>query len=129
MTTNYGIKITQKGSDVKTAQLKDFIIHSDYPHLKVFKKGEEEISLAGFSFPKTVQKKIAHNLGYIPLAECYRLSLNSLNSWVLPDYFIPTWSLDYFTDNKNLVIQLYSEVEDNNIYKVKYYIFADKGGE
>jgi hypothetical protein len=61
---NYGIKISKEGIPVEEAGLKDLILHSSYPLLKIKEivSGSTSLtdSISGF------EVDIYHNLGYIP---------------------------------------------------------------
>jgi len=58
---NYGIKISQAGYDVSSANLRQLIISSQYPFLKAYSQGSFSLSITG---PGTYTQEIAHNFGY-----------------------------------------------------------------
>lgn len=55
--SDYGIKISEPGYDVKTAEDKNLSLKTDLEMLKVFMSGS--VNLSG-------DQEITHNLGYIP---------------------------------------------------------------
>lgn len=62
---DYGIKIAKPGVNVLTASLKDLILDSSYPILKIYDivSGSASLRDSGTGFDITV---ITHNLGYKP---------------------------------------------------------------
>lgn len=66
MPEDYGIKMSKAGVNVKTAGLKDLILHSGYPTLKIKASGTGSISYTNDS-SATDNLVVTHNLGYVPL--------------------------------------------------------------
>jgi len=72
--TNYGIKISKPGFDVKTAAVKDQVFNSEANSLKIWMTGSTNISVSeftGFEGTGIGDVDIAHNLGYAPFYLCY----------------------------------------------------------
>lgn len=79
--SNYGLKISRAGYDVKTAADKDMIVHSKYNTLKIKKTGRltveapsETLTISSGDDPISTNYKASytHDLGYLPfyLPEC-----------------------------------------------------------
>ena len=68
--TNYGIKVSQTGNDVKIANKENLVFSSKYDTLKLFSNGSGSQSVPAATLPYgpsgTVTVEITHNLGYTP---------------------------------------------------------------
>ena len=64
--TDYGIKISKPGFDVKTAGFGDLIFHSDYPVLKIKSQGTGQITYTHDGAGNDILVE-THDLGYEPL--------------------------------------------------------------
>lgn len=67
--SDYGMKVSQPGYDVKTAPKERLVISSKYDTLKVFMSGSGSIAVAAAPAPYGYSLEIvtiAHNLGYKP---------------------------------------------------------------
>ena len=75
--TDYGIKVSRAGHDVKTAAGKNLIFNSGHNTLKVFGLYSKTINCSGH---KEKTESVAHNLGYRPafLAICTNSSVTRL---------------------------------------------------
>jgi len=62
--SDYGIKVVKGGKDVGTTDIRDFILHSDYPMFKMGTTVAGSITLSAGQRYGTVD--INHNLGYVP---------------------------------------------------------------
>lgn len=81
---NYGIKVSQPGVDVKTAEDKDLIINSQYNSFKIFKK---ELSVSPpLNNLERVTFTIEHDLGYNPsFLSFYKDLYYGGNQYWMPD--------------------------------------------
>ena len=78
--SNYGMKVSKAGYDVKTTSLENMVFHSDYKTLKIFSSGSGSVTVnkatgSGWdvvSGKSTVE--ITHNLGYRPVFMCFHFS-------------------------------------------------------
>lgn len=66
MSEDYGIKVSKPSVNVKSAGLKDLILHSSYPTLKIKASGSGSINYTNDS-TAVDQLVVTHNLGYTPL--------------------------------------------------------------
>jgi hypothetical protein len=67
--SNYGIKVSKGGIEVKTAANKDLLISSDFDTFKIQRTGSLTISIPTETLKntsKTYTATYSHNLGYIP---------------------------------------------------------------
>ena len=115
MSLDYGMKVSQAGSDVKTATKENLIFSSQYDTLKVLASGSGSQSVPASSggVSGTATVTIAHNLGYKPAFIVFCTSV-----WRASDKFSPyayksigATSPDggfYSVDATNLYIHLYN---------------------
>ena len=66
--TNYGIKISKQGFDVKTAGENELIFKSDYPALKIQGQGTGSKTFTNNEGTQLLQE---HDLGYIPFTNIW----------------------------------------------------------
>jgi len=131
--TDYGIKISQTGSDVKTANLHELVVTSQYPNPKTYLVGTYN-----YTFPSdlsSVNIFITHNLGYItPCFVYYKepgANVWGQLPWVEEDSpgYLRDWFILLITTD--LVIH-YGESAGNpynptgESWSFKYYIMVDK---
>ena len=86
MTLDYGLKISQAGFDVKTADKENLVFSSQYNTLKVFASGSgSQLVPTAVGFTSGVATvTIAHNLGYKPAFIVFCSSI-----WRANDKFSP----------------------------------------
>jgi hypothetical protein len=140
---SYGIKVSKSGYDISTAGDENLTVNSDYPLLKIVKKGTGSLVFTTSDKEKTAT--IAHNLGYAPLAkvssEFYYISVlhgDWTDATVLDGYFLPmcfgmhyepytTGLYTYETDNTNLTITVSFDdnVGNNGTIDYFYFIYYD----
>lgn len=132
--SDYGIKISQSGYDVKTAAKERLVFSSAYDTLKLFASGNGSQLVVGGTFvggSGTATVTIPHNLGYKPAFMVFCSSI-----WRSSDKFSPyaykgvgALSPDggeYAVDNTNLYIHLYNgDVSDRTIY-YRYHIYYNE---
>ena len=129
--SDYGIRISKAGTDVKTGTDKDMILTSKYSLLKGHLSGTGTTTVTSGT-TKTIT--ITHNLGYIPIATCYlRDDSVGTGNW----YMTPmsagggAESLDVFSkaDNSNIyiVIDWWKDGGGTSNFTYKYFIYLDKG--
>ncbi len=127
--SDYGIRISKDGVDVKTGADKDMVLTSKYSNLKGSLSGGGS-AIIGSPAGGTIT--ISHNLGYIPFALVYFYSVDYGFWWVLPVGFDGANGYLYLkgrTDINNLYIDVqwsYFDDPDITIY-YKYFIYLDKG--
>ena len=119
---DYGFRISQEGSDVKTCDDIDCVVSSKYANLKGTISGTAVLTKT--TSPQIFQ--IAHNLGYIPIAQVYVYS-SSNERWHHLPYAVIQWSsfFAYYVDSTNLNIRIFNVADGD--YTFKYFIFLDKG--
>lgn len=130
----YGMKISKPGKDVLTAGIKDLILDTSYPLLKVKASGSGTLSVSdGIRDSDT----IAHNLGYAPhvlvFGQTYSVNGGTKDSNYrrLPYLeYVSTYYSDfgYTVDNTNLVIHgdFWDESTNSDTFSYFYYIFYDE---
>jgi len=123
--TNYGMRISKEGVDVKTGADKDMVVTSKYANLKGAITGSASgVAVDGTTTTITIN---THNLGYIPIFQT-NINYNSEGFYRL----IPTQiEIDFFcwahADSTKLYISLYNNTGSSKAVSFKYYIFLDKG--
>lgn len=88
--SDYGVKISLPGSDVKTCGLKDLIFHSKYPLLKIknIAEGNFDVVVSG-GVASGTQLIYTHNLGYSPRSFVFMVYLNSFTNGMVGYRMIP----------------------------------------
>ncbi len=69
--SNFGIKVSKEGVDVKTASNKDLLISSEFDTFKVFRTGSIVLNMPNETLSeeqKSYTATYTHNLGYVPAA-------------------------------------------------------------
>ena len=106
MTSDYGVKVSQAGFDVKTCDKENLVFSSGYNTLKVFYSGSGSIAVPKATLPSGPPGKglvtIVHNLGYKTLCICFATSPLASDSRFSPyayasvGYFhnIPNYGVD-----------------------------------
>ena len=115
---DFGFRISQSGSDVKSCTDLQCVVTSKNSNLKGALSGTASIVKTADNQTKTV---IAHNLGYIPIVQC---SLQeSVGTWIQLPYL---YTVSCYADATNVYIHFISGIS-NATYPVKYFIYLDKG--
>lgn len=137
--SNYGIKISKPGYDIKTTGLNNQIFNSSANSLKLWMVGHANISVSaftGFGGTGVGYTEITHNLGYAPFYLCnFKLKhasklwlQDSLDTSMLLNNFITGYAYSNSTKLRMSVM-----VNGNNLAAftaVGYYqIFIDKAYE
>ena len=68
--TDYGIKVSIDGQDVKTATDSQMILTSKFPFLKAYAQGSVALSITGTG---TFSTTVTHNFGYYPVFVHYAI--------------------------------------------------------
>jgi hypothetical protein len=115
--TNYGIKVSQAGYDVKTAAKENLVYSSKYNTLKFFTSGsgsqEVPAATAPFGPSGTATVTIAHNLGYEPAFIVFCTSIWRDSTKFSPYAYKSIGAISpdggqYAVDDTNLYIHLYN---------------------
>ena len=83
MSLDYGIKVTKPGYAIDTTDIRNIIMSSKYPQLKIF--SDTTTSLTFHPGDVTEYVDITHNLGYVP-AHLIIWKDEANKEWVLPFY-------------------------------------------
>jgi hypothetical protein len=134
--SDYGIKISQAGYDVKTANKERLIFSSAFDTFKVFAVGNgtqlvpHAPSLGSVT---TVILTIAHNLGYKPAFWVYTdnpmfYTAGQLSPYSTRSVGVPAYSgIDYAVDSTNLYIYLNNSHPTNDYtFEYRFYIFYNQ---
>jgi hypothetical protein len=88
--SNYGIKVSKEGTDVKTATSKDLLISSEFDTIKIVKTGELVLSLPSETVTGGLSERtttVAHGFSDIPLySPMIRGYLYGLDDFLGGDY-------------------------------------------
>ncbi len=111
---DYGIKVSQRGFDVKTCADKDLLFSSSFPTLNILFEGEKTVSSSGDVI-------FQHNLGYYPLCLVYDMSDGTLQLTQVGitkstiEYRVPsaTKQYRYYVFNWNLETNYTSPIKGN----------------
>jgi len=103
-----GIKVSQSGDDIKTADEKNLVFSSKYRTPKVWKSGSVSVAAAG-------SEVVNHNLGYIPKLLVYELASGS-NNVEFGNHIVPEIDTNKITLRNG-------GVADHTAY---YFIFIDE---
>lgn len=132
--SDYGLKTSLNGIDIKTATLQQLAFSSSYPIFKIAFSGNLTINVtAGTS--STPSKNVVnfnHNLGYIPAFRCY-CYVDSLQtqrqSLDVYSYFgqANNNSLVARMTTSQLILKLFNWNTTTYSLTVYYYIYADVG--
>lgn len=68
---NYGIKVAKDGKSANSTDMRDFVVHSSTATAGVHIVDSALATLTGVVDPSTKMHRIAHGLGYEPLAFCF----------------------------------------------------------
>jgi hypothetical protein len=134
--TNYGIKISKSGFDIKTAAVKDQVFNSEANSLKIWMTGSTNISVSewtGFEGTGIGDVDIAHNLGYAPFYLCYFKLKHATKLWFQDSLDTSMLTGNFITGSaysNSTNLHLHVGVNGNNLAAftaVGYYIiFIDK---
>ena len=134
--SNFGIKISQSGHDVKTAAKENLVFSSQYDTLKIAKSGSGTILVAHDAYIFTPGKEtveVAHGLGYEPAffvfvnnpawADSARLAPYAWRSIGSPTLTQP----NYAVDTTKLYITFYNPDNVNDItFEYRYHIYYNE---
>lgn len=134
--SDYGIRISADGVDVKTGADKDMVVTSKYSMLKGSISGSGTISVPFSGVTQTVT--IAHGLGYIPMVQAFYNDrdgdFGDPDSWFsFPFYFITFYEQAFSirADSTNIYIDFslndFGGGTPNLDVNYSYFIFIDKG--
>lgn len=118
--SDFGLKISKEGVDVKDAFPEECIVHSEFPQLKVFATGSTQKVISGS--PDTIV--VDHNLGYRPLfvVYCNRSGLDGAGEYhLVPIYQVKV--VRAYSTTTQLIVEVLNQNGDT--VKIKYYIFYD----
>jgi len=132
---NYGIKVSQSGSNVLTADKEDLVFSSQYDTLKLFVSGSGSVSVPhddNLFTPGSTTVEISHNLSYKPAFICF-----STNPWWSDDNkFSPyTWrsigslhnQANYAVDTTKLYLTFYNpDPDDDDSVYYRYHIYYNQ---
>ena len=128
--SNFGIKISKEGFDVKTCDKKDQILNSEANSLKIWMTGNINISAVQNS---TVSVNVAHELGYPPFYLVYFKLKDANKLWMQGSYDESRLPTNYthgtvVADDTNVTISVTTD-ESNFTATAYYIIFIDKSYE
>lgn len=115
--SDYGIKVSAPGDDVKTALDKDLMFHSNYGALKIFDKGT--LSFTTDSNGDAIAS-VNHNLGYAPAFFMFRKATaqNTLmsDSAEYTNAYFPVAGFDEYVKDDSLHHGLHAYCDDTKVY-------------
>lgn len=134
--SNYGIKVSQPGHDVKTAAKERLVFSSQYDTLKLFKSGSGTVNVPHNADIFTAGKatvEVTHGLGYKP---AFFVFVNN-PAWVDSARLSPyTWRAigsptinqpNYSVDTTKLYIVFYNPDPDFDFtYEYRYHIYYNE---
>ncbi|MCX6822322.1 MAG: hypothetical protein NTW30_06115 [Candidatus Aenigmarchaeota archaeon] len=134
--SDWGIRISASGVDVKSGTDKEMVLTSKYSMLKGANPVSGTISVPQTATTTTVT--VAHGLGYIPMVQAYWNDVNGIifapgDFYPMPAYGILAQEIAFNVkaDSTNIYLQFY--IDDfggggsNITMKYVYYLFIDKG--
>lgn len=134
--SNYGIRISPDGVDVKTGADKDMVLTSKYSMLKGSLPGTGVISVPRTGTDAVVT--IPHGLGYIPFAQAFWNDRDGDDSdptkfYPLPFSLVGVVGYAFIVDADTTNVYLRFSIDDFGAggaaidIRYSYYIFIDKG--
>jgi hypothetical protein len=125
---NYGIKISRKGYDVKTAPDDKLAFSSEYKGLRIALEGEEDL-VAGSN-----HIVITHDLGYKPFSIVSATETSIFNKTItLPVSYASLGIYGFFgwyrASTTELIVDIFLEdetLEPQGEGKLKYYLFINE---
>ena len=134
--TNYGIKVSQTGNDVKTANKEGLVFSSKYDTLKLFTNGSGSQSVPAatdpWGPPGAATVEITHNLGYKPAFIVFCTSICRPSDKFSPyayagiDLIVPDGGF-YAVDTTKLYIHLYNgNPEEARTIYYRYHIYYNE---
>ena len=132
--SDYGIKISQPGHDVKTAAKERLVFSSQYDTLKLFKSGggSEAVPAAVYATftPGIATATIAHGLGYTPAFICFSSTPYSSDDQLSPYSYFGVGGVHnipkYYVDTTNLYIILYNGIDSIKTIFYRYHIYYNE---
>ena len=122
---NWGLKVSKDDTDVKTAAIKDTVLHSEHYGLKIVSQGSTTFSVTSGSGGS---KSVAHGLSYVPAFLAYCKMTGS--KYYLPSSWDYEGNYEQFlasSDSTNLNFSIDSNASSNYTATVYYFILADPG--
>jgi len=123
---DFGIRISTEGNDVKTCSDLETIVNSKYALLKGKISGSGTISNNGNEITTTT---IAHNLGYIPIAQVF-IKFSDEAFWSESPVYqasVAFITCNHYCNSTNLIIKTEQAGEPARTFSYKYFIYLDKG--
>jgi len=130
--SDFGIKISQPGYDVKTAAKERLVFSSQYDTFKLFKSGSGSQAVpasVGTTSGKAIVT-IAHDLSYTPAFICFTSTPYSADDQMSPYAYKGVGSLHniakYYVDTSNLYIILYNAINSIKTFYYRYHIYYNE---
>ena len=132
--SNLGIKVSKEGKNALTAGIKDLLLDTSYPLLKVKASGSGTLSISDGTVDSDT---ISHNLGYVPNVMVYGQTY-SVNGGIKNSRYIRypyresistyTSEFGYTVTTTQLIISggFYDESSNSDTFDYFYYIFYDE---
>lgn len=133
--SDFGIKISQVGHDVKTALKENLVYTSKYDTLKLFRSGSgsQLVPMAdvGLFIPGEALVTIAHNLGYKPAFMVFCSGAWRTTADLSPYSYRGVGAISpdggsYSVDDTNLYIQLYNGSVSDKTINYRYHIYYNE---
>lgn len=119
---SFGVKISVPGVDVKTATPEQCVVHSAYPHLKVFGTGVLNYTTVG---DPTETFGVTHNLGYKPSFHAYiNRDTDPADTYLILPVVGAADGISISSTNTDLTVTV-TGYSAGVVMIVKYYIFYD----
>ena len=120
--TDYGLKVSKAGYDVKTAADDKLIYSSEFNNFKVYAAGTTTLTLTGVAQNYV---DVSHSLGYVPAYMVFVIDGTILRR--LPTVLTDgATGFDPFMDSSKLRIYGQDSGGAGGTYTLKYYIFIEQ---
>lgn len=133
--SDFGMKVSQGGYDVKTAAKERLVFSSKYDTFKVFASGSGSQLVGAAPGPglrTTVVVNVTHNLGYKPAFWVFTdnpifYTAGQLSPYSLKSIGVSAYSgIDYAIDTTDLYIYLNNSSPSAKTIEYRYYIFYNQ---
>ena len=130
--SNYGIKVSQPGFDVKTCDKENLAFSSKYDTLKLFKSdgGSVAVPARVVAVPGKKLVEITHNLGYKPAFICFAstpfLAADKLSPYSYKGIGAVHNIPNYAVDTTKLYITLYNPFDSIKTVFYRYHIYYNE---
>lgn len=136
--SDFGVKVSLPGYDVKTATPEQCSVHSDYAnpkvkvaqtpaHFNIFTKSWSSNPGAG----ETTLLTVAHGYSYVPAVVCFIKYASGGNNYFQPlPYGTPAYQYQAYSNSTNFIIIFNSDGTHDptgESYQFKYFILAESG--